>query len=243
MITVRRANTLGVSHSGTVLLTSHFSFADYKCNSLPNTGCLHAVNLGALEAGQTYSLKTESATDILTWVCSGSLTTTISGFGTEFIEKGGLHLISTGTGCSSLNWTSGATGVSFIQFWFLADILGTEPAQEARPALPELEDGSFKILASGFPEDDPEDEMFGSEAPVPLTASARLLHASLPKGEGAAYNTTPDRSLYLIVLSGIIRIENETLYAGDACLLTDIETLTVLSENDSTILLTDNAKI
>lgn len=53
-------------------------------------------------------------------------------------------------------WQAGADGASFIQFWLLADTEGGSPTQEARPAFPRLEDGGFRIIASGFPEDDPE---------------------------------------------------------------------------------------
>ena len=239
---IRRYDTLGTAHSGGQLLRCHFAFSDYQEAEHTHEGCLQAVNIGTMLPNGCYQIGPEAAVDILTWVRSGIVTTTMDDFQSEDIGAGGLHLISSGTGCRTLHWKAGGEGVSFIQFWILPDIEGTTPMQESRPQSSEDKSRGFQIIASGFPEDDPEEqENEEDNAPITLNARARLLQAALPAQEGAAYCTTPGRDLYILVVSGSIRIGEETLFAGDAAALEGITDLTVIANQHSELLLADVA--
>ncbi|MGS0648542.1 pirin family protein [Komagataeibacter melomenusus] len=242
MITIRHAASLGTAHDGGQDLRCHFAFADYADPAHGHEGRLRAVNTGTLPAGGTYRIGPEAAVDIVTWVVKGALATDMEGFAPDALGAGGLHLASTGSGCAQLAWRAGGQGAGFIQFWFLSDTQGTTPAQEMRPALPELEDGGFRIFASGFPEDDPEEAQRVSDgAPVTLSARARLLHAAIPAGEGAAYGTAPGRVLYLLVVSGAARIDTVALHAGDAAAISGQTDITVMADEAAVVLLADVA--
>ncbi|GBQ48628.1 hypothetical protein ACM0P6_08960 [Komagataeibacter sucrofermentans] len=242
MITIRHAASLGTAHDGGQVLRCHFAFADYADPAHGHEGRLRAVNACTLPAGAAYRIGPEAAVDIVTWVADGTLTTAMDGFEPDVLSAGGLHLASTGRGCAQLAWRAGGQGASCIQFWFLADTQGMTPAQEMRPALPELEDGGFRILASGFPEDDPEEgESVEDGAPVTLAARARLLHAALPAGEGAAYGTAPGRVLYLLVVSGAVRIGMQGVRAGDAAAISGQTDITVMADEAAVLLLADVA--
>ncbi|WP_130732784.1 hypothetical protein [Komagataeibacter xylinus] len=242
MITIRHAASLGTAHDSGQVLRCHFAFADYADPAHGHEGRLRAVNACTLPAGETYRIGPEAAVDIVTWVADGTLATGMDGFEPDALGTGGLHLASTGSGCAQLAWCAGGQGASFIQFWFLADTQGMAPAQEMRPALPELEEGGFRILASGFPEDDPEEgESMEDGAPVTLAARARLLHAAIPAGEGAAYGTAPGRVLYLLVVSGAVRIGTQGLSAGDAAAISGLTDITVMADEAAVVLLADVA--
>lgn len=242
MITIRRADTLGCAHLDTLTLRCHFAFADYQDPAHTHEGCLRVLNIGTLAPEKAYHLGQETNVDILTWLSAGNLSSHIEGFHLEEIGAGGVHLVSAGTGCKALEWKASATGAAFIQFWFMADIEGLQPAQETRAAFPELEHGGFRILASGFPEDDPEEEeQITDGAPVTLTARARLLHASIPAGQGAAYNTTSGRDLYLLVVSGMVIVDGNILNTGDAAAITEQQNLIVIAQENSVLLLSDVA--
>ncbi|KAA8386176.1 hypothetical protein FKW31_07310 [Acetobacter sp. DmW_136] len=240
MITIRRAATLGNAHSDTLILRCHFAFADYQDPAYTHDGRLRVLNLGKLAPAQRYYLGPEANVDILTWLFAGSLISNADDFEQEDIGPGGLHLLSTGTGCQRIEWSAGLAGAAFIQFWFMADVEGVLPAQEIRASFPQLEDGGFRILASGFPEDDPEEEgQITDGAPVALTARARLLHAVIPAAEGAAYSTTLGRDLYLLVVSGIVTINGNVLHCGDAAAITDQQDVVVIAQEKAELLLAD----
>ncbi|GAN69160.1 pirin family protein [Acetobacter orleanensis] len=243
MITVRQADTLGVTQSDTLTLRCYFAFADYQDPVHQHEGRLRVLNQGELGPSETYHLGPEAADDIVTWVWTGSLVAQVDGFEPEDIQAGGLHFISAGSGCTGLSWQAGAEGAAFLQFWFLPDMEGGMPRQESRSCLDQQGDGGFSILASGFPEDNAEEsEDVTDDGPVALRASARLLHAAIPAGEGAAYNTSASRDLYLVVVSGTVSVEESVLKTGDAAAVQGVQTLTVMAQEQAVILLTDVAQ-
>ena len=242
MMIIRRADTLGQAHSDTLLLRCHFAFADYEAPQYEHEGRLRAINLGHMPPDSSYTLGPEANVDIVTWLHAGTLRTGVAGFCAECINPGGLHLLSTGAGVHAMALQAGGEGASFIQFWLLADTEGGTPAQEARAAFPKLEDGGFRIVASGFPEDDPEImESIDDGAPVTLRARSRLLHATIPAGEGAAYQTTQGRDLHVLVVSGAITIAGTPLSCGDGAMLAQTSAVVVLATQEAVVLLTDIA--
>ncbi|MCP1229628.1 pirin family protein [Acetobacter indonesiensis] len=202
-------------------------------------GRLKIANQIRLPSGADYAVGAEANVDILTWVCSGKVVSKNNSFCDEVLGAGSLHIIGAGRGLSHLAWNAQEKAV-FFQFWILQDNEGGEPTQEVRPGFPELEDGSFKILASGFPEDDPEDgETCEDGSPLTLRSRSRFLHARLSAGDGAAYQTIPGQSLYLTVVSGCVTVGCQTLEAGDAFLQDDDSQLMVMAAQDAVVLLVD----
>lgn len=239
-ITIQRADALGQAHSDTLVLRCHFSFADYQDPRYPHEGRLRAVNLGHILPDGSYRLGPEANVDILTWLRAGTLQADVPGFPSEVIQSGGLHLLRAGAGVGSVAWRAGPEGASFIQFWLLADTEGGRSVQEARAAFPRLEDGGFRIIASGFPEDDPESvDIIEDGAPVVLSARSRLLHADIPAGEGAAYQTTEDRDLHVLVVSGSVTLSGVVLACGDGAMLAGASSVVVLATQAAVVLLTD----
>lgn len=79
------------------------------------------------------------------------------------------------------------------------------------------------------------------EAPVALSASARLLHAAIPASEGAAYNTSLIRELYLVVVDGVVCVQDIVLKKGDAVAVCDEQSLTVMAQENAVVMLADVA--
>lgn len=242
-IAIRRADSRGTVRLGEAVLRCHFAFGAYTDPARVHDGRLRVLNVCTLPPASGLRLGPEANRDVLTWVETGTLSTFVEGFPDEVLHAGSVQVVSTGTGVQALEWRdAGGNGASFHQFWFLPDVEDIAPAQETRPAFVALEDGGFRILASGFPEDDPEEQdIIADGAPVTLRARARLLHAALPAGEGAAYSTTKGRDLYLVVVSGSITIDGERLLAGDAGALRDMTDIVVVAEETAVVLLADTA--
>ncbi|MBO1325750.1 hypothetical protein K2X14_12435 [Acetobacter sp. TBRC 12305] len=239
MISIRRAATRGVIQSGPVELDCYFSFATSIEPGHEHEGRLRVVNAGHIPAGQHYTLGAEQEMDILTWVEHGVLTTSVEGLPDEAIQGGGLHAVSTAGGCRSLDWHARAD-TTFFQFWVLPDTEGGEPTQEVRPAPAQADNSGFRIVASGFPEDDPEETQTVTDgAPLTLRARARLLHAEIVQNEGAAYSTTPGRALYLVVVSGQVSLGDALLAKGDAAALENETSLVAIARETSVVLLVD----
>lgn len=182
--------------------------------------------------------------DILTWVRHGALRASAPPFPPEDLADDWLHAVGTAENGAPPLWQA-LLDSSLIQFHILPETQDAAPEQSVRPAFTALEDGGFRILASGFPEDDPEENpeatlTITDGAPLALRSRTRLLHAALPRGEGAAYQTTPGRALFVLVVEGAAHIGETPLGAQEAALITGKENLTVIASAPSVILLVDS---
>lgn len=242
MMTIRRAATLGTNPSSDVNMRCHFAFQGYQDAAHIHEGRLRVANTAVLRPGECFRLEREHDVDIVTWVQQGELITHTEDFLPETVPAGALHVLRTGTGCTDMAWHAGADGASFVQLWFLADEEGMTPCQEIREDDRTSSEGGFQILASGFPEDDPEEnDLPDDAAPVTLSSRARFLLATIPTGEGAAYDTVEGRDLYLILVSGNVKIGNEELTPGDGASFEGEQQIVVIAEETAVVLLADVA--
>jgi hypothetical protein len=209
------------------------------------TNALVAALVAELPAGSNFTLPTPVRDmDILTWVRHGTLRASAPPFPPEELADNWLHAVGTAENGAPPLWQA-LQNSSLIQFHLLPETQDSAPEQSVRPAFTALEDGGFRILASGFPEDDPEENpeatlTITDGAPVALRSRTRLLHAALPRGEGAAYQTTPERALFVLVVEGAVRIGETPMGEQEAALITGEESLTVIASAPSVILLVDS---
>jgi hypothetical protein len=209
------------------------------------TNALVAALMAELPAGSTFTLPTPVRDmDILTWVRHGALRASAPPFPPEELADSWLHAVGTAENGAPPLWQA-LQNSSLIQFHLLPETQDSAPEQSVRPAFAALEDGGFRILASGFPEDDPEENPEATltvtdGAPVALRSRTRLLHAALPRDEGAAYQTTPERALFVLVVEGAVRIDETPVGEQEAALITGEESLTVIASAPSVILLVDS---
>ncbi|OUJ10278.1 pirin family protein [Acetobacter sp. DsW_059] len=242
MLKVRRAETLGQVTDGEAHLHCHFAFGAYNDPAHMHNGRLRVVNQISLPAQAQYVAGPEKNVDIVTWVTQGSVTTQCEHFHAETINKGDIQVLCTATGCTGLSWKAGAEAAQLLQFWFLPDCKGGIPMQEIRNTSGYPDTTGFRIIASGFPDDDPEEEeTIRDGAPAALLGSGRLLHTTLSAGEGARYQTTPGRSLFLLVVSGTVTLEDTTLDAGDSAAISEQQELLIIAQSDASVLLADTA--
>jgi redox-sensitive bicupin YhaK (pirin superfamily) len=240
MIEIQRASAFGTISQDGARVRCRFSFRDYDAGGRLGWGALRALNVIDLPAGKSYALGPHSDIIVLTWVESGELKVRTSDLHDRPLKAGSLHAINAGSGVREMTWEATEGDARFWQSWILPESCGDEPSEEIREAFPANEDGSFRILASGFPEDSPEDWKDVTDGfPIPITSESRLLDSFLPKGESASYRTVSNRALYLTVVAGGIAVAGDTLRAGDSIGLKDEQSLEITALTDSTLLLAD----
>lgn len=250
MIQLFPAAALAATRHGTADLRCHFPFADLTAAPLTHWGRLRVANTVTLGPEGCFDLGREEAMEILTFVVSGTLQARVGPRVTAdeqgaWLHAGDLHQISCGEGAAPFSWTAGPKGAVLFQAWLLPEVEGGVLETAIRRWEPSDGGAVMAILASGFPEDAPEDGLYrDAGVPVPVRTYARLLSGSgLPGGVGGAgagrYDTLPTRFLYLVILSGTVTVNGTAAAVGDRLVVTGETRLSLGTSDEGRFLLID----
>ena len=232
MIDVRPFNTLGAANHGWLDAHHHFSFADYYDPSRMNWGNLRVWNDDAIAPKSGFPPHPHSDMEIITYVREGAITHQDSLGNKGRTEAGDVQVMSAGSGITHAEYNLEDETTRLFQIWIVPSRRGGEPSWGARPFPKGDRSGRFVTLASGFAED--------SEA-LPIRTDARVLGATLRKGETTEYPLGSERHAYLVPATGKIEINGVAANARDGVAISDTETLTVTALEDAELVIVDAA--
>lgn len=245
MIQISSEHSLPSTQYEMAELRCHFPFGNLKNTPLEHWGRLRVANTVTLAPGQGFNLGDENAVEILTFVISGDIRATIGPRAVtdehgHWLHAGDLHQISCGEGTDNLSWIAGAQGAVLFQAWLMPEVEGGILESAIRRHDSQGYEPALSILASGFPEDGPEDGIYRHDnIPVPVRTYARLLLGDVGDAEVCQYDTLPDRFLYIIILSGSIIVNGIIAIAGDRGVITDESLLAFSGAGKGRFLLID----
>jgi len=232
MIDVRPFNTLGAANHGWLDAHHHFSFADYYDPKRMNWGNLRVWNDDAIAPKSGFPPHPHSDMEIITYVREGAITHQDSLGNKGRTEAGDVQVMSAGTGITHAEYNLEDETTRLFQIWIVPTQRGGNPSWGARPFPKGDRSGRFVTLASGFAED--------GEA-LPIRTGARVLGATLKKGETTEYALGSDRHAYLVPATGKIEINGVLANARDGVAISDTETLTVTALEDAELVMVDAA--
>ena len=232
MIDVRPFNTLGAANHGWLDAHHHFSFADYYDPGRMSWGNLRVWNDDAIAPKSGFPPHPHSDMEIITYVREGAITHQDSLGNKGRTEAGDVQVMSAGSGITHAEYNLEDETTRLFQIWIVPTQRGGNPSWGARPFPKGDRSGKFVTLASGFAED--------GEA-LPIRTEARVLGATLKKGETTDYALGSDRHAYLVPATGRIEINGVAANARDGIAISDTETLTVTALEDAELVMVDAA--
>ena len=232
MIDVRPFNTLGAANHGWLDAHHHFSFADYYEPGRMNWGNIRVWNDDAIAPKSGFPPHPHSDMEIITYVREGAITHQDSLGNKGRTEAGDVQVMSAGSGITHAEYNLEDETTRLFQIWIMPSQRGGNPSWGARPFPKGDRSGKFVTLASGFAED--------GEA-LPIRTEARVLGATLKKGETTEYPLGADRHAYLVPATGKIDINGTLANARDGVAISDTETLTVTALEDAELVMVDAA--
>jgi len=232
MIDIRPFDTLGAANHGWLDAHHHFSFADYYDPKRVNWGNLRVWNDDAIAPKSGFPPHPHSDMEIITYVREGAITHQDSLGNRGRTEAGDVQVMSAGSGITHAEYNLEDETTRLFQIWIVPTARGGNPSWGARPFPKGDRSGRFVTLASGFAED--------NEA-LPIRTDARVLGATLKKGETAEYPLGTDRHAYLVPATGKIEINGVLANARDGIAISDTETLTVTALEDAELVMVDAA--
>jgi redox-sensitive bicupin YhaK (pirin superfamily) len=226
MIEHRPFDGLLASDHGWLKAKHHFSFTD----PTGGWGALRIWNDDMISPDTGFPPHPHADMEIITFVRQGAVTHRDSMGNTGRTEAGDVQVMSAGSGIrhSEYNKEPGLTHI--FQVWITPESAGGAPAWGTKPFPKADRTGRLVALASGFESD--------AEA-LPIRAKARVLGASLLKGQTLNYDADDGRYLYVVAAEGQLSVNGMRLETRDGAAIKDEPRLTFTALEDCEFVLVD----
>jgi redox-sensitive bicupin YhaK (pirin superfamily) len=232
MIEKRPFAKLGGADHGWLNAKHHFSFGEYHDPRNMGWGDIRVWNDDEIAPNTGFPPHGHADMEIVTYVRKGAVTHKDSLGNQGRTEAGDVQVMSAGAGIRHAEYNLEPETTTLFQIWILPRKSGGAPAWGAKPFPKDDRSGKFVTLASGFDND--------NDA-LPIRADARVLGATLKKGDTAQYPLGAARYGYLVPATGAIEIDGIRFDARDGAAIKDVETLTITALEDSELVLVDAA--
>ena len=218
MITIRRSEDRGHADHGWLHSDHTFSFANYHDPEHMGFGLLRVINQDRVEPGKGFGTHGHQDMEIVSYVLDGVLEHQDSMGNGSQMRPGDVQLMSAGTGVTHSEFNASATEpLHFLQMWVYPSDRGTEPRYQQQAFSEQERRGTLRLVVSPG----------GEQGSIAIGQDARLYASVLDQGEHARQQLAEDRSAWLHVARGRVRLGDHELGSGDGAAILD-ESLVVL---------------
>ena len=234
MITIRPSQERGRANFGWLDSKHTFSFGSYYDPNQMGFSDLRVINEDQVQPGQGFGTHSHKDMEIISYVLKGELEHKDSIGNGSVIRPGEVQRMSAGTGIAHSEFNaSNSDLVHFLQIWIIPERTGIQPSYEKKNFPLAERQGKLKLVASAD----------GRDGSVTIHQDASLYVAVLNQGDHITYNTNSNRSLWLQVARGAVKVNDKVLNTGDGAAVTQETELELVATADKTteILLFDLA--
>jgi redox-sensitive bicupin YhaK (pirin superfamily) len=233
MLTIRRATDRMHTQIGWLDSRHTFSFGEHHDPRYMGFRALRVINEDRVAPGKGFGTHSHRDMEILSYVLEGALRHQDSMGNGSVIRPGDLQRMTAGTGVlHSEQNASDSAPVHFLQIWVQPDRQRLQPSYEQR-AFPAAKERSGRLTLLGSRD--------GREGSVTIHQDVAFYSAVLETGNRVSLALAAGRHLWIQVARGAVRIDNETLNAGDGATLAGESTAHVEGTSSTEVLLFDLA--
>ena len=232
MIDLRPLASLGGANHGWLDAKHHFSFGGYHDPARTHWGNLRVWNDDTIAPKTGFPPHPHRDMEIITYVREGAITHQDNLGNAGRTEAGDVQVMSAGTGIRHAEYNMEDVTTRIFQIWIVPTRTGDQPQWGAKPFPKGERSGQFVTLASGYD---------GDDDALPIRTDARVVGATLRKGERADYPLGRDRKAYLVPATGAVEIDGVRVNARDGAAISAVEVLSVTALEDSELVLVDAA--
>lgn len=213
----------------------HFSFDHYHDPANVQFGPLRVFNDDMIRPGGGFPMHSHREMEIVTYVLEGELEHRDSMGNAGRIGAGEVQRMSAGTGVRHSEYNaSEKVPLHLVQLWVLPAVKGLEPSWEQKRFTRDERAG--RLLPVAVPATDKK-----NQSAVRIHQDVAIYASFLRPGDTVQHTLHPGRRAYLFVPQGELKLNGETLRAGDQARITD-ETklnLSVSLDDSADVLLLD----
>ena len=230
MLTLRKSADRGYADHGWLKSFHSFSFAGYHDPRHMGWGNLRVINEDRIAPGTGFGTHGHRDMEIISYVISGELAHKDSMGNVKGIPLGDVQRMSAGRGVmhSEFNHAPNET-THFFQIWIEPNVTGIEPEYEQKTFGTVEKSGQLLLVAS------PD----GAAGSVLIHADARMYSGLFDGAQAALLALAPGRKAYVHLVSGEVSVNGQRLFAGDAALLDDEQTVQLSQGRDAEVLVFD----
>jgi len=227
-LTVHKAGSRGNANHGWLKTWHTFSFANYYNPTRMNFGALRVLNDDSIQAGMGFGTHPHDNMEIITIVLEGELEHHDSMGNGSVITKGEVQVMSAGTGIQHSEYNhSEEQDLSLLQIWVFPDKQNVDP-RYGQAQFPDDEmTGKWQVVVS------PD----GAYNSLWIHQQSWFSIGNFSRGSVSELKLNkPGNGWYLFVISGSLKIGEETLNNRDGIGIEGAENIEINIEEDSKIL-------
>lgn len=230
MIEKRSFDSLGHFQNGWLNAKHHFSFGGYFDKARLGWGALRVWNDDEIQPGEGFAPHPHRDMEIITYVRKGAITHRDNLGNEGRTEAGDVQVMSAGAGIMHSEFNREDELTRIFQIWIVPETEGGEPRWDAMEFPKGDRAGDFVVLASGNPDRD---------GGLMIRQDARVLGATLTKGQSVTYPLAQDRQAYLVLAEGRAMVGELELDARDGAAIRDAGEITITALDDTEIVLVE----
>jgi quercetin 2,3-dioxygenase len=189
----------------------HFSFDHYHDPQNMSFGPLRVFNDDTVAPAGGFPLHPHREMEIVTYVIDGALEHQDNLGNRGVIRPGEIQRMSAGTGLRHSEFNPSRTNpVHLIQLWIIPAVPRLKPSWEQKSF--SLSGRSGKLLPIAVPEGK---NVNGNSNAVQIHQDATIYTSLLAPGDSVTHKLGQGRRAYVFVIDGILKLNRETLSAGD----------------------------
>ncbi|HCU26131.1 MAG TPA: quercetin 2,3-dioxygenase [Deltaproteobacteria bacterium] len=230
MLQRRRAEERGHFDFGWLNTYHSFSFGDYYDPHFMGFRDLRVINEDTVQPGKGFPKHPHHDMEILTYVLEGALEHRDSMGNGSVIQPGEVQRMSAGSGIthSELN-ASKTEPVHLLQIWILPREKNLQPSYEQKKFEDAEKRHHWRLIASSD----------GHEGSVSIHQDVRVFAALPAPGTELFYQCKPSRHLWLQVARGELKLNGESLAAGDGLAMSGVPGFSLSAKTEAEVLLFD----
>lgn len=223
---LHKADSRGYANHGWLQSYHSFSFANYYNPEKMHFGVLRVLNDDMVAAGQGFGTHPHDNMEIISIPLEGDLEHKDSMGNVAVIRNGDIQVMSAGTGIQHSEYNKSENNpVRFLQIWIFPREKNVEPRYDQLTLKKEDRKNVFQQILSPYPEDEG----------VWIHQDAWFHLGHFEQGKTVEYALKKAQNgVYIFVLSGSIKVNDQTLDKRDAVGIWDIDkvNLEILSETE-----------
>ena len=206
----------------------YFSFGQYHNPKSMHFGALRVLNDDFIAGGGAFPTHPHDNMEIVTIPFTGALKHKDSTGGQGIIKAGDVQIMSAGTGVQHSEANESATEpVTLFQIWLFPKENNIKPRYDQRSFDINQRENKWQYIVSPLEADDG----------LWINQDARFALTNLSAGKTLTYdNAFKGNGIFLVVISGTVKLEEVTLERRDAIGISDVDSFSITASEDAALL-------